>query len=116
MPALVAVFTGPSNGCHTVVLLLLLLLCVPPAGPSYGSNEAQGVDKLPDVLVATGRQAASCLVDRQGTLAKHATGAAAATAAHAPRHGGMFWYVLSEPQSRGMRSLLQEAAWRNVGD
>ncbi|KAF6265013.1 ribonuclease H-like domain-containing protein [Scenedesmus sp. NREL 46B-D3] len=47
-------------------------------GPSYGSNEAQGVDKLPDVLVATGRQAASCLVDRQGTLAKHATGHASA--------------------------------------
>jgi hypothetical protein len=51
-----------------------LPLLLVPAGPSYGSNEAQGVDKLPDVLVASGRHAGSCLVDRQDTLAKHATG------------------------------------------
>ncbi|WIA31649.1 hypothetical protein OEZ86_002529 [Tetradesmus obliquus] len=47
-------------------------------GPSYGSNEAQGVDKLPDVLAATGRGSKCCLVDRQETLTKHATGHASA--------------------------------------
>eukprot|EP00775_Hariotina_reticulata_P006259 gene6259-6497_t len=58
-------------------------------GPSYGLPDAAcgGVDKLPDVLAASGQHVSSCLVDRQGMLSKHATGHASAVLATHDMHG-----------------------------
>lgn len=60
-----------------VKLLKQLLREFVLSGPSFGSNESSGVDKLPDVLASQGRRVASCLVDRQDALSRHATGGCA---------------------------------------
>jgi hypothetical protein len=46
----------------------------PPTGPSYGLPHEPDRDKLVDVLAAGGREARSCLVDRNDVLQRHATG------------------------------------------
>lgn len=54
--------------------LLLFDWCVSVAGPAFPSSENTKFDKLFDVLSQSGRQAKSCMVDREFAIGRHATG------------------------------------------